>query len=155
MPSAKSSAKAAQKIERAFWDTSAVVPLCCHQDASQEMRRIARKIRRVAAWWGKTVEARSAFSRLVRDGKMTARGLQQAVARLDVYRASWVEMLPGDRVREVAEGLPEQFGLRALDSFQLAAALVWCKEQPRGRLFVCCDARLAEAATKAGFDVLP
>jgi hypothetical protein len=45
--------------------------------------------------------------------------------------------------------------LRALDSFQLAAALVWCKEMPRGRQFVCCDVRLAEAATKAGFDVLP
>lgn len=155
MPSAKSSAKAAPKIERAFWDTSAIVPLCCQQDASQEMRRIARRIKRVAAWWGTTVEARSAFSRLVRDGQMMAKGLQQAVARLDVHRASWVEVLAGDRVREIAEGWPEQYGLRALDSFQLAAALAWCKEQPRGRLFVCCDTRLAEAATKAGFDVLP
>ena len=147
--------KAAPKIERAFWDTSAIVPLCCHQDISQEMRRIARRVKRVAAWWGTTVEARSAFSRLVRDGKMTARDLQKAVARLDVHRASWVEVQPSDRVREIAEGLPEQYGLRALDSFQLAAALVWCKEQPRGRLFVCCDARLSDAATKAGFDVLP
>lgn len=155
MPSAKSSAKAAPKIERAFWDTSAIVPSCCQQDVSQEMRRIARRIKRVAAWWGTTVEARSAFSRLVRDGKMTARGLQQAVARLEVHSASWVKVLPGDRVKEIAEGLPEQYGLRVLDSFQLAAALVWCKEQPRGRLFVCCDARLAEAAMKAGFDVLP
>jgi predicted nucleic acid-binding protein len=112
-------------------------------------------MKRVAAWWGTTVEAHSAFSRLVRDGSMTARGLRQAVARLEVHRASWVEVLPSDRVREIAQGLPEQYGLRALDSFQLAAALVWCKEQPRGRLLVCCDARLAEAATKAGFDVLP
>ncbi|MGH9968895.1 MAG: hypothetical protein ACREBG_14000 [Pyrinomonadaceae bacterium] len=47
------------------------------------------------------------------------------------------------------------YGLRALDSYHLAAALVWCKEQPRGRLFVCCDVRLAEVATKAGVDVLP
>ena len=155
MPPAKSSVKAAPKIERAFWDTSAIVPLCCQQDASQEVRRIARRVKRVAAWWGTTVEARSAFSRLVRDGNMTARGLQQAAARLDVYRASWVEVLPSERVREIAETLPEQYGLRALDSFQLAAALVWCKEQPRGRLFVCCDVRLTEAATKAGFDVLP
>lgn len=155
MPSSKTSAKAAPKIERAFWDTSAIVPLCCQQDASQEIRRIARRIKRVAAWWGTTVEARSAFSRLVRNGQMTAKGLQQAVARLEVYRASWIELLPGDRLREIAEGLPEQYGLRALDSFQLAAALAWCKEQPRGRLFVCCDARLAEAAQKAGFDVLP
>src|ERR671939_1612416 len=117
MSTAKKSAKDAPKIERAFWDTSAIVPLCCQQDASQEMRRIARRIKRVAAWWGTTVEAKSAFSRLVRDGKMTARGLQQATARLNVYRASWVEVLPGDRVREIAEGLPERHRLRTLDSF--------------------------------------
>ncbi len=119
------------------------------------MRRIARRVKRVAAWWGTTVEAQSAFSRLVREGKMTPRGLKQAVARLEVQRKTWIEVLPSERVREIAEALPEQYGLRALDSFQLAAALVWCKEQPRGRLFVCCDVRLAEAATKAGFNVLP
>jgi predicted nucleic acid-binding protein len=155
MPTAKASSKAAPKIERAFWDTSAIVPLCCHQNESQEMRRIARRIKRVAAWWGTTVEAQSAFSRLVRDGKMTAQGLKQAAARLEVQSTSWIEVLPSDRVREIAETLPEQYGLRALDSFQLAAALVWCKEQSRGRWFVCCDVRLADAATKAGFDVLP
>lgn len=119
------------------------------------MRRVARKIKRFVTWWGTAVEAQSAFSRLVREGKMTARGLKQAVARLEVQRTSWIEVLPGDRVREIAETLPEQYSLRALDSFQLAAALVWCKEQPRGRLFMCCDVRLADAATKAGFDVLP
>src|SRR5947209_15447634 len=116
---------------------------------------MARRIKRVAAWWGTTVEARSAFSRLVRDGQMTAKGLQQAVARLEVHRASWVEVLPGDRLREIAEGLPEQYGLRALDSFQLAAALAWCKERPRRRVFVCLDERLSEAAAKAGFDIAP
>jgi predicted nucleic acid-binding protein len=155
MHPAEPTAKAAPKIERAFWDTSAVVPLCCHQDATQEMRRIARRIKRVAAWWGTPVEARSAFSRLLRDGKLTERGLKQAAARLEAQRAAWIEVLPSDRVREIAETLPEQYGLRALDSFQLAAALIWCREQPRGRLFVCCDVRLAGAAAKAGFDMLP
>jgi predicted nucleic acid-binding protein len=119
------------------------------------MRRIARRIKRVVTWWGTTVEAQRAFSRLVRDGKMTARGLKQAVARLEVQRTSWIEVLPSDPVREIAETLPGQYGLRALDSFQLAAALVRCKEQPRGRWSVCSDVRLADAATKAGFDVLP
>ncbi len=123
MPSSKASGKTTIKIERAFWDTSAVVPLCCHQAESQEMRRIARRVKRVAAWWGTTVEARSAFSRLVRDGKMTTGGLQQAAARLEAQRKAWVEVLPSERVRELAETLPEQYGLRALDSFQLAAAL--------------------------------
>jgi predicted nucleic acid-binding protein len=155
MAPTKSSAKASSKIERAFWDTSAIVPLCCHQDASQELRRIARRIKRMAAWWGTTIEAQSAFSRLVREGKMTARGLKQAVARLEVQHTSWIEVLPSDRVREIAETLPEKYGLRALDSFQLAAALVWCKEQPRGRWFVCADTRLAEVAAKVGFHILP
>lgn len=155
MTKAKASNITVSRVERAFWDTSAVVPLCCHQDASQELRRIARKVKRMTTWWGTTVEAQSAFSRLVRDGLMTARGLKQATARLEVQRQAWVEVLPSDRVREIAETLPGQYGLRALDSFQFAAALVWCKEQPRGRLFVCCDVRLTEAATKAGFDVLP
>jgi hypothetical protein len=36
--------------------------------------------------------------------------------------------------------------MRILDSFHLAGVLDWCKEQLRGRLFVCCDVRLAEAA---------
>ena len=94
MATTKSSSKAVLEIERAFWDTSAIVPLCCHQDASQELRGIARRIKRVAAWWGTPVEAQSAFSRLVREGKMTARGLKQAVARLEVQHASWIEVLP-------------------------------------------------------------
>jgi len=38
-----------------------------------------------------------------------------------------------------------------LDSFQLAAALVWCQEKPRRRPFVTADERLAKAAEKAGF----
>lgn len=86
---------------------------------------------------------------------MDERGLKQAAARLEVQRRAWSEVLPSEPVRQLAESLPERHGLRALDSFQLASALVWCREQPRQRLFVCCDARLAEAATRAGFDALP
>lgn len=145
----------AAKIERAFWDTSALVPLCFQQNESQGLRQIARRTRRTVVWWGATVEAYSAFSRLVREGKMTARSFKQATARFEAQRTAWIEMLPSDRVRQVAEMLPALHGLRALDSFQLAAALVWCKEQPRNRLFICCDERLGETAAKVGFDVLP
>jgi hypothetical protein len=35
------------------------------------------------------------------------------------------------------------------DAFQFAAALLWHKEQPPRGLFVGCDVRLAEAATKS------
>lgn len=86
---------------------------------------------------------------------MSRKTLNQAIARLELQRAAWSEILPSERVRELAEELPGQYGLRALDSFQLAAALVWCKEHPRGRLFVCCDVRLSSVATQVGFVVLP
>jgi predicted nucleic acid-binding protein len=143
------------KTNRAFWDTSAIVPLCCHQKTSGELRRLKRRWPDTAVWWGLTVEARSALARLSRERKLSARGLHQAVARLDVLRSSWLEVLPTERVRGLAEALPDQLRLRALDSLQLAAALVWCREHPRKRLFVCCDQPLAEAAARTGFDVSP
>ena len=59
-----------------------------------------------------------------------------------------------ERVLSIAVELPEKFGLRALDSFQLAAALEWCSERPRNRPFVCADKRLGNAADEAGFDVV-
>ena len=103
------------KTERAFWDTSAIVPLCCYQDASSEIRRLRRRFSRVTVWWGTTVEAISAFSRLMREGRMTERGLKQAAARLDAQRGAWSEVLPSEKVRYLAELLPEQHGLRSLD----------------------------------------
>lgn len=143
------------KISRTFWDTSALLPLCCHQDASAELRRLKRERPHVAVWWGVTVEARSALARLEREGKLSPRGMQQATARLEVLRSSWLEVLPTDTVRSLAESLPDQYGLRALDSLQLASALVWCREHPRGRVFVCCDEPLSRAAAKRGFAVSP
>ncbi len=143
------------KTNRAFWDTSAIVPLCCQQDASANFRRLRRQMPDVAAWWGATVEARSALARLLKEGKLTAKGIQQAIARLEAQRAAWFEVLPSAKIQLLAEAMPEQYDLRALDSFQLAAALAWCRERTRGRIFICGDILLAQAATKAGFTVLP
>ena len=143
------------KISRAFWDTSAIVPLCCHQDSSAQFRRLRRQMPDVAAWWGASVEARSALARLLREGKLTAKGLQQAIARLEAQRAAWLEILPNEKIKLLAEAMPEQYGLRALDSFQLAAALAWCRERPRGRVFICGDIQLAQVAAQVGFTVEP
>jgi hypothetical protein len=62
------------------------------------------------------------------------------------------EILPSANAREIAFRQFECFPLRAADALQLAAALVWCGEPPRGR-FVRADRRLAAAATTAGFEV--
>ena len=143
------------KAGSAFWDTSAIVPLCCQQNLSQSTRKLWRETARVVVWWGTTVEVRSALGRLYSESLLTARGRQQALARLEVLRQEWREMMPGDKVRGLAEGLPDAYGLRALDSFQLAAALVWCNEKPKNRVFVCDDSKLSAAAQTVGFTVVP
>ena len=62
---------------------------------------------------------------------------------------------PSDELRRRAARLLAVHPLRAADALQLAAALLWCEEQPHGEGFVSLDARLREAAGKEGFAVLP
>lgn len=143
------------KTNVGFWDASAVVPLCIRQDSSQTFQRLWRKTSRVVVWWGTTIEIRSALNRLYQEKHMTAQGLQFAQSRLEAMRRKWREITPSEKVRDIAETLPDAFNLRALDSFQLAAALVWCNAKPKGRLFICDDVKLAQAAQKIGFSIKP
>ena len=137
----------------AFWDASAVVPLCCAQGATRRCRRLLSELGRMVVWWGTPVETRSAVARLVREARLTPAGREQAVALLDQLLGAWDEVLPSERVRRLAESLPDDYGVRAADALQLGASLVWCRERPGRRPFVCVDERLATAADAAGFTV--
>jgi predicted nucleic acid-binding protein len=143
------------KISISFWDTSSIVPLCCQQELSQQMQQLWRETRRAVVWWGTTVEVQSAISRLQDEGKLTLKDVQFALDRLESLREQWREITPSDKLRGIAETLPGKYGLRALDSFQLAAALVWCNEKPRNRIFICHDEKLARTAQRAGFKTKP
>lgn len=137
----------------AFWDASAAVMLCVDQRASGVVRRWVRASRSVVVWWGTPVEIRSALARLERERALSASDHDRCVARLDAARLRWSEIVPSEELRASAEGIPREHRLRAADALQLAAALVWSRGRPRGRPFACVDARLAEAAADAGFDV--
>ena len=139
----------------AFWDASAVVPLCCSQPATVQGRRLRRELKRMVVWWGTPLEARSAFARLVREEQLTAAERVTAVRLLGQLRVAWDEILPSEKVRSLAEDLPDTYGVRAADAVQLAAALVWCRERPKQRPLVCFDERLRTAATALGFSVRP
>ena len=139
----------------AFWDASAVVPLCCPQPGTTQTRRLQRELKRMIVWWGTPLEARSAFARLVREGYLDAAGQVGAVRRLGQLRRAWDEVSPIERVRSLAEELPDAYGMRAADAAQLAAALVWCRERPKQRPLVCFDERLRSAAAALGFSVRP
>lgn len=138
----------------AFWDASAIIPLCCQQPQSAAARRAARIYNTQIVWWGTSVETFSAIYRLTRDGGLTAKDCLLVLKALGLLSKKWNEVLPTDEVRQTAERLLQTHPLRAADALQLAAALVWCGSFPRGHAFVCADVRLSEAADKEGFTLV-
>lgn len=138
----------------AFWDTSAIVPLCVFQEASHAARREHRNFPAKALWWGTHVEVRSSFARLIQNGDIDQAGFETAVKKWIAISQRSRELPPSLRVLEIASDLPDKYGVRALDAFQLAAAMVWCAEKPRNRPFICANKRLGDAAADAGFNVI-
>jgi len=102
---------------------------------------------------GTPVEIASALARLLREGAITIRDFGKAANRLAAARQTWIEVLPSERLRDVAQTLVQRHPLRAGDAFQLAAGLEWANQRPRGRRFLCLDRRLADAARAEGFQV--
>jgi predicted nucleic acid-binding protein len=100
------------------------------------------------------VEVHSAICRLHRDKELSELDKQGAVTRLRLLNRGWREILPEDQVRDLATLLLDTHSLRAADSLQLAASLIWCQQRPSRRSFICGDQRLAKAADSAGFSVL-
>jgi predicted nucleic acid-binding protein len=141
------------KRTTAFWDASALVPLCIHEAASHHAQSYLRRFTPVV-WWGSLVEVHSAICRLHRDREITDLDKQGAAARLRLLSLGWREILPGDQVRELATQSLDKYSLRAANSLQLASSLIWCEQRPLKRSFICGDHRLAEAAESTGFSVL-
>lgn len=137
-------------MEPAFWDSSALVPLCVLQQATKMAEAMSRKYD-IVVWWGAPVEICSAFSRLVRMGQLTLAGQNEARVVLDRLRTEWHEIVPAASLRDRAERLLDRFPLKAADALQLAAAMAWCGGQPRARAFLSGDAQLLDAAGQLGF----
>ena len=109
----------------------------------------------MVVWWATRVECVSAISRRARDDTLVPEGEASARELLNDLSGIWTEAQPTARLRALAEQTLAVHPLRAADVLQLAAALIWCGEQPRGRPFVCLDGRLRGAASRYGFTLLP
>jgi predicted nucleic acid-binding protein len=138
-----------------FWDTSGLVPLFHDEPASRSVRQLLGRDSAVVTWWGTRVECSAVVARLVHDGRLDATEEQLARERQAELFAGTTEVTPGEEVRERAERLLAVHALRAGDALQLAAALVWARERPAGRDFVCLDGRLRGIARREGFTILP
>jgi predicted nucleic acid-binding protein len=141
-----------KKKATAFWDASALVPLCVHESATSAAVTLLKEYLPVV-WWGSIVEIQSAICRLNRDKTITDAGKIAAVARLETLQHGWREISPGDRLRELALDLLSNYPLKAADGLQLAASLIWSDERPARRTFVCADQKLSKTARSIGFSV--
>ena len=138
-----------------FWDSSAIIPLCVKERASEAVGGLMKGDEDVVVWWTTRIECLSALSRRKREGVLSSSDEGQARAVLSVLAEAWSEVQPIEMVRIRAERLLSIHPLRAADALQLAAALIWSRETPRGFDFVCLDQNLREAALKEGFSIQP
>jgi uncharacterized protein len=137
-----------------FWDSSALLPLVLAEPRSPRARAVLAADAEVVLWWSTPVECASALARRARAGEIAlgdARGALEEIARL-IEHADVVQ--PEEAVRARALRLLRVHPLGAADAFQLAAALVWTREEAEGAGFVCFDERLQEAARREGFAVV-
>lgn len=139
--------------EPAFWDASALVPLCVHEASSRKAHTQLRTFLPVV-WWGTPVEIHSAIGRAHRLGELNDQERQSALSRLKLLSGGWREVLPGDELRDLASRLLDAHDLRAADSLQLAAALIWCQDRPARRSFLSADRRLSTAAKDRKFSII-
>ena len=138
-----------------FWDTSAVAALVVAEPASAMVSVLVQQDPAMVVWWGTPVACRSALARRAREGVLDADRLaraRQAVTRL--MEAAY-EVTPTPPVRDRALRLLDVHDLRAADALQLAAALAWTSDRPRGAEFVSLDQRLRTAVAREGFGVAP
>lgn len=138
-----------------FWDSSALVPLMLPEARSEALRAMLATDRELTLWWGTPVECLSGMYRRHREAPLPAGALTAALDRLRALVEDSDTVSPTDEVRRRAGRLVASHPLRAADALQLAAALIWCEEQPAGEVFVTLDERLREAAQREGFTVSP
>jgi hypothetical protein len=136
----------------AFWDSSALIPLCVRQIHSARARQLYTSYG-VAVWWATPVEMMSGLTRLERMGEIgrdeftAAKQAAQALAKI------WDSVEASPSIAAQASSLLEIHPLRAADALQLAAAMDYFEQTPRGYVFITADQRLADAARRSGFSV--
>lgn len=97
-------------------------------------------------------EIHATFSRLMRDGIITVAEQQALLAAFERDWTSFVIIEFGDKVRRLVPELADTHALRGADLVQLSSA-VHMRARAVLDLFVVCDLRLANAATRAGLPV--
>jgi predicted nucleic acid-binding protein len=119
------------------------------------MTSLLRVDRECWIWWTTRTECFSGLYRRARTGELDTAGFTTARQRLVRFDEAASTIVPSEAIRSRAERLLAVHALRSADALQLAASLVAAEDRPAELPFVTLDDRLAEAAHKEGFSVLP
>jgi len=138
-----------------FWDSSSLIPLFVREAHSPGLEALVTDDPGMMVWWASPVECGSAVHRLRREGVFSPAEAAQVLAGLAGVLDAANVVQPGDELCAMALRLLGVHPLRAADALQLAAALLWARGRPAGKVFVCLDERLRIAAILEGFAVLP
>jgi predicted nucleic acid-binding protein len=138
-----------------FWDSSALVPILLPEARSDALTGLLVSDKEAVMWWATPLEVQSALYRRHRESPLPSPALRQATDRLRAFVEHADSVSPTDDVRHRAGRLVAVHPLRAADALQLAAALIWCEDQPQTETFVSLDERLRAAASKEGFSIAP
>ena len=135
-----------------FWDASALAHVCIPGQITRTARDLVRADI-IAVWWSTPLEVHSVLNRVHREGAISKAAIRASRERALGVLSGCLTIPPTDAVKELAFVQLDRFPLKASDALQLAAALIWCKQIPRGRRFICNDRQLLSAATATGFEV--
>lgn len=138
-----------------FWDSSALVPLIVVQPTSAAVDQWLAADAAIAVWTLTSVELASAVARLLRERSIDDSAAHEAEVRIDQLLGSCHAVIDVEAVKAQARRLLRVHPLRAADALQLGAAWEWAIGRPAERVFHTFDARLAIAARREGFRVVP
>jgi uncharacterized protein len=133
----------------ASFDTSALVKLYLREDGSEQAMTLFAAAEVAIANALAFVEVRAALAAAVRAGRLEAAASKTAKADLQTLRETFAVIDPGG-VLDAAADAAERYGLRAYDAVHLATALAVAADD---LVFVCWDADLSAAASRAGLAV--
>ena len=137
-----------------FWDSSALVPLLTRESTSKSLQALVDEDPDIVTWWATDIECASALAHRERLGA-DPEPQTDAFSRLDAIARDWQSVEPSTSVKAAARRVVRTHDLRAGDALQLAAAIVASVNQPQALSVVTLDERLALAASREGFPILP
>ena len=88
----------------AFWDASALVPLCKAEPLSQQVVTLYNAYQ-VSTWWATPVEMHSALARLKRLGQLDAAESAAANKTFEKIMQHWVVVSPSHTIQAQASSL--------------------------------------------------